>query len=82
LRAYGRALALGGADVIALPVTFVGSATSLAIAGADTGSFGGDLGVSADWRIGHAVRAFAAYDARLRQRYSAQTGSLGLKVSF
>jgi uncharacterized protein with beta-barrel porin domain len=82
LRAYGRALALGGADVIALPVTFVGSATSLAITGADTGSFGGDLGVSADWRIGHAVRAFAAYDARLRQRYSSQTGSLGLKVSF
>ena len=82
LRAYGRAMVMGGADVVALPVTFVGSTTPLAIDGADTGAFGGDLGASAEWRIGHTVQAFAAYDARLRQRYSSQTGSLGLKVSF
>jgi uncharacterized protein with beta-barrel porin domain len=82
LRAYGRALALGGDDVINLPVTFVGSTTMLAIDGANTGAFGGDLGASADYRIGHAVHIFAAYDARLRQHYASQTASAGLKISF
>lgn len=43
LRAYGRALALGGDDVLRLPVSFVGSPTPLDITGPDTGSFGGDL---------------------------------------
>ena len=82
LRAYGRALALGGDDVVSLPVTFVGGTTMLAIDGANTGAVGGDLGASADYRIGHNVRVFAAYDARLRERYVSQTGSAGVKISF
>jgi outer membrane autotransporter protein len=82
LRAYGRAVALGGDDVIRLPVTFVGSTTMLDIDGANTGSFGGDLGASLAYHFGHGVQAFAAYDARLRERYVSQTGSAGLKISF
>ena len=82
LGAYGRALALGGDDVVKLPVTFVGSPTLLAISGADTGAFGGDLGASATYHFGHGVFAYAAYDARLRERYLSQTGSVGFRVAF
>jgi uncharacterized protein with beta-barrel porin domain len=80
--AYGRVLALGGDNVLKVPVTFVGSPTVLVIDGADIGSFGGDLGASIAYRFGRSVQAYGAYDARLRDHYTSQTASVGLKIDF
>jgi outer membrane autotransporter protein len=80
LRAYGRVVAFGGDRRVDVPVTFTGSTTLLSIAGPDTGRFGGDLGAALVWHLGARVDAYGAYDARLRSHYSAQTGSVGLRI--
>ncbi len=82
LMAYSRALLLGGDHALDLPVTFVGSTTPLTIDGANTGTFGVDLGAAASYRIAPNAELFATYDLRLRNRFMSQTGSGGLKVTF
>jgi hypothetical protein len=81
LRGYGRAVAFGGDRRVDVPVTFIGSTTLLSIAGPDTGQLGIDLGAALAWHLGARIDAYGSYDARLRSRYSAQTGSVGVRIS-
>jgi hypothetical protein len=81
LRVYGRAVAFGGDRRVDVPVTFTGSSTLLSIAGPGMGRLGGDVGAALVWQLGARIQAYGAYDARLRSRYSAQTGSVGLRIS-
>jgi uncharacterized protein with beta-barrel porin domain len=81
VRAYGRAVALAGDRQVDVPVTFVGSTTLLSIAGPETGRLGADLGAAIAWRLGARILVYGAYDARLRSRYAAQTGSVGVRMS-
>jgi subtilase-type serine protease len=81
LRAYGRAVAFGGDRRADVPVTFVGSTTLLSIAGPDTGHLGIDLGAAIGWHLRGRIEAYGAYDARVRSRYTAHTGSIGVRIS-
>lgn len=82
LEAYAKAVAIGGTRRIAVPVSFVGSATPLAIDGANPGALGADLGAKLSWRLTASASLYAAYEARLRQGYTAQTGMAGIRIAF
>jgi outer membrane autotransporter protein len=81
LRAYGRAVAFLGERQADVPVTFVGSTVPLSISGPDTGRLGADLGATITVHLGARIEAYGAYDSRWRSGYSAQTGSVGVRIS-
>ncbi len=82
VEAYGRALALGGDQRINVPVNFVGNTTQLSISGAQTGTFGGDVGAAAAYIIAPNAKLYLAYDAGLRSSYTSQAGSGGVAIAF
>jgi uncharacterized protein with beta-barrel porin domain len=82
LEAYGRAVAWGGDRQIDLPVSFVGSTTMLEIDGGRTGVFGAELGAGIAYRLAPDAKLYAAYEAELSDRFTAQTGSAGIKIAF
>jgi hypothetical protein len=44
--------------------------------------FGDDLGVSFGYHAAGKVSAYVAYDANLRDHFTAQTASVGARISF
>jgi len=82
VEAYAKAVGIGGTRQIAVPVSFVGGTTPLAIDGANPGALGADLGAKLSWRFAANASLTASYEARLRQGYTAQTGMAGIRIAF
>jgi hypothetical protein len=77
---YGRAVEILGSRNVALPTTFVGSTIPLTIRGVNASRLGADFGASLGYDFNDRVRLFAAGDARLRDGFTSETGSVGLRV--
>ena len=77
---YGRAVEILGSRNVALPTTFVGSTIPLTIAGVRASRLGADFGASLGYDFDQRVRLFAAGDARLRDGFTSETASAGLRI--
>jgi len=76
---YGRAVALGGSLAIDAPVAFASGGALMSVQGVQTGSAGADFGASLGLKI---ARHTTAYDARLRDNYTSQAFTAGIKAAW
>jgi uncharacterized protein with beta-barrel porin domain len=76
---YGRAVDILGSRNVALPTTFVGSTIPLTIEGVRASRLGADFGASLGYDFNQRVRLFGAFDARLRDGFTSEAGSIGLR---